>query len=238
MPVENVNVSSHGEDPFFTEETWTFFIDKSGDAKGKREIKFTNPTKQDGLSLVKNVILIFDRPASEVKLDGKKLIPKDSAYKEYSFELNDKINSDSYIIKTIEFEHHNFVSSLSKYNLVTQYLPSNIVDSPLLIDLIYNLPKKHLWLFSYITTYDKNSNVRYNRKKQSFTCKVESFNPYNEIKFIYRPRSFISIFISFIVMILGIIAIYYLVSSGQTIGFVISTIILTIICSIIASKIG
>lgn len=238
MSVENVNVSSHGEDPFFTEETWTFFIDKSGDAKGKRKIKFTNPTKQDDLPLVKNVVLKFDRPASEVKLDGTKLIPKDSAYKIYSFELNDKINSDSSIIKTIEFEYSNFVSSLSKNNIVTQYLHSSIVDSPLLIDLIYYLPKKHLWLFSYITDLDKNSKVRYNRNKQRFTCKVESSNPYNEIKFLYRPRSFISIFLSSIVMILGIIAIYYLVSSGQKIEFVISTVIIAIICSIIASKIG
>lgn len=227
--------NSHNEDPFSRLETWIISIDESGDAKGKREIIFSNPTDYD-LYLNKTIDLEFDKPAYDVKFEGIQLPPKKNDYKKYVTPvLSDKVGRRSEITKTIEFAYKNFVTDLSKNKIVYQILTKEIVDLPISIDLTYQLPHRRFFgRFAYIVEYDKNSNLRFNRKEQKLTCSVGPLS-HNDIKFLYKPRSFIPVLGLAIIILIAFFAIKSLVDTGQTLEYLIASIILSIICSIVAS---
>lgn len=225
---------SHNEDPFSRFETWRFIIDKLGNAKGKREIKFHNPTKEEPL-LHKTVELEFDKPASNVKLEGSPLKPLDDTYKKYAFDLNETVKPESYITRTVDFTYNNFATKYSKHTNFKQILYNDILNSAISICLIYQLPKRYFGPLSYIVDYNKSLGLQYDKKRHRFTFLQDS-QPYVEVDFIYTPTPFFSILLFIVAILIIIVASAYTYNSGdENLGSIFATNGIAIACSVIAS---
>lgn len=233
---------SHNEDPFSRDETWEFIIDELGNAKGKRVITFHNSTNEEP-PLHKRVELDFDKPASDVKLEGSLLTPiptiyngvKTVTYKKYAFDLNETSTPGSEITKTIDFTYDHFATKYSKYTNFKQILHEDVLNSAISIRFFYQLPKRCLGRFSYIVDFNKGSRLQYDTKNQRFTC-LQDHLPFAEVDFIYAPTPVYSILLFLIAIIIIIIAsLYTYINGSEKLGSIFATNGIAIACSVIAS---
>ena len=237
MPDEIVDIGvSHNEDPISRCEIWIIYIDEHGNAIGKREIEFENPTEYD-LPLNKQIYLEFDKPAYKVKYDNNKLLPIDNDYHKYATPtLTDKVDKRSSIKKTIDFEYPNFARAYSKGKRIRQFLSKEIIDLPLHSHLTYQLPHRRFFgRFAYIVEYNKDSNLQFYPKEQKFTFLAGPLTD-NDIAFDYRPRPVLHVVIAFTIVILLVFFIMKSVDNNEKAFEYLGASIFAIICGIVANK--